>query len=123
MPEKSRERRVHVARKEGRSTAIKASDVGMAKGLSRHAAKKSSHVLGMRRSVGRSVDVKSTPGRGKGKAAVPTGPLEHAYDPMEYGSQERTTRIEGMNRERPAQRELSQRTPTRIEMEKQRRQK
>ncbi len=123
MPEKSRQRRVHVARKEGRSTAIKASDVGMARGMSRHAAKKSSHVLGMRHSVGRSVDVKSTPGRGKGKAVTPVGPQEHEYDPMEYGQQDGTTRVEGINRERPVQRELSNRTPSRLAMEKQRREK
>lgn len=58
MPEKSRQRRVKVSKRRGTASAIKSTDVGKAKGLSRHAAKKSRHVEGVRftedRHVGRS---------------------------------------------------------------------
>lgn len=65
MPEKLRQRRVQIARRQGKATAVKSADVGMAGGLSRHAAKKSRHVQGMRTPIGRSVSRKMPPGAGK----------------------------------------------------------
>jgi hypothetical protein len=101
MPEKSRERRVKVAARQGKATAIKSSDVRKAEGLSTHAAKKSSHVEGLRTSsVGRSVSRKKAPHESeKGPTPPPRKPKKEV------------ARAESDTRSRPAQRTLSRRAP------------
>ena len=91
MPEKSRERRIQIARRQGKATAIKSSDVGLAKGLSKHAAKKSSHVEGMRTQVGRSVGRKAQPGEGRLKTEDWAGAtIPGKREPDVRGSVQRT---------------------------------
>jgi hypothetical protein len=122
MPQKSRERRELLSRRQGTARAIKSSDVGLAKGLSSHAAKKSSHVHGMRQLVGRSVGVKSTPGHGSGRITSPEGTFEHGMEPL-LNPEERNTRVSGFDASRPTQRVLSHRSQAGIAMEKQRNEK
>lgn len=101
MPEKSRERRVKVAAREGRATAIKSSDVGKAKGLSTHAAKKSSHVEGLRKTgVPRGVSRQKAPHESE------QGPTPAKRSPTKQAS-----RTAAGNRTRTSQKTISRRAP------------
>jgi hypothetical protein len=96
--------------------------VGLAKGLSRHAAKKSSHVEGMRQQVGRSVSTKSIPGHGSGRSWTPVGTFEHQMEPLVH-PKSTTLRVSGFDSRRSTQRVLGHQTLTSIAMEKQRKEK
>lgn len=99
MPEKSRERRTLIGRRQGRATAIKSSDVGKAKGLSAHAAKKSSHVEGMRTPKSRSAS------RSKAATTAPNSEVDRIA-----GLGPSAGRVPGANRKRPVQRKISNRS-------------
>ncbi len=101
MPEKSRQRRVKVAAREGRATAIKSSDVGKASGLSSHAAKKSAHVEGLRTTAAgkRNVGRRKAPHEGEGTAAP------------EVSARKEASRTAAANRQRTEQKVISRRTP------------
>lgn len=115
MPEKSRQRRVQVAKRQGKSTAIKSTDVGLAKGLSTHAAKKSSHVEGMRSVAGRSVSRKAPPLAGKGRGTrTPVGPHESARELPDAQTAGKQPRVRGVERHRAEQKILSRRTPSSV---------
>lgn len=116
MPEKSRQRRVQIAKRDGRTTAIKSSDVGLAKGLSRHAAKKSSHVEGMRQLKDRTVSRAKPPNKGAGRRKTPTGvhETERQLPARATAPGQKTTRLSGANRARAAQRVISRRSPSAV---------
>jgi hypothetical protein len=108
MPEKSRQRRVQIARRQGNATAIKSSDVGRAGGLSRHAAKKSAHVEGLRQPTGRSVSRKAPPGAGREGRRV--GGLRQSEGSAAQDLGPGTTRLSGIEHRRAEQRILSRRS-------------
>jgi hypothetical protein len=109
MPEKSRQRRVQIARRQGKTTAVKSSDVGMAQGLSRHAAKKSAHVEGLRHPLGRSVSRKAPPGTGRDRLQTPERFHESEQAPAaDLGWA--TARLSGTEHHRAEQKILSRRS-------------
>lgn len=65
MPEKTRVQRVKLARKRGKTMALKPSDTGGLAGKSNHAAKKSAHVRAQVKPGGRSTSMRMPPGSGK----------------------------------------------------------
>lgn len=110
MPEKSRQQRVKIAKRQGKSTAIKSSDVHLAAGLSTHAAKKSRHVEGMRTIADRSVSRKQPPGQSRtARGRTPTGINESALEPAGGRSPE-APRVAGFDRTRPQQKVISRRS-------------
>ena len=108
MPQKSREQRTRIALKEGRTTAIKSSDVGLGRGLSAHAAKKSSHVEGERFPTKRHVSRKP-PRTSRGNK--PASELEPLMKPGVSMAYESHGRVPGFERSRVVEHELSHRPP------------
>lgn len=64
MPEKTLSQRRTLARKRGKTLALKATDVGAGTLKSRHALKKSRGVVSLNSPGGRSVDLRKPPGKG-----------------------------------------------------------
>lgn len=108
MPQKSREQRTKVALRQGRTTGIMSSDVGLAAGLSTHAAKKSRHVEGERHPAERHVSRKSPPNSRGRKPASELEPLMKPGVSMAFGS---AGRVPGFERARAVEHELSSRAP------------
>lgn len=125
MPEKSRQRRVQISKRQGRTTAIKSSDVGLAKGLSRHAAKKSAHVQGMRQLKDRTVSRASPPSKGAGREELPVGvhETERQLPARKTAPGQKTPRVSGVNRTRPTQKVLSRRSPSKVAAKQSRKKK
>lgn len=69
MPEKKLGARVKRAKREGRPVAVKASDVGRGP-VSRHAGKKSRHVMAYARTADRNAQRKRPPGEGRSHEAI-----------------------------------------------------
>lgn len=65
MPEKTRAQRVKLARKRGKTMALKAAETGGVAGKSNHATKKSAHVQAQVKPGGRSTSMRMPPGSGK----------------------------------------------------------
>jgi len=64
MPQKSLERRAKLAKREGRTAAVKDTDVGATAPLSGHAAKKSRHVVAEIAPPDRNASRREAPGEG-----------------------------------------------------------
>jgi hypothetical protein len=121
MPGKTRQRRVKIARRQGKTTAIKESDVGLASGLSRHAAKKSRHVVGMHSPRARSASLKQPPGLGKNRrATTEEGDLVRMLEELVADRMPSAGRVAGIERGRSVPRTLSRRSPSRVAAKQQR---
>lgn len=103
MPQKSREQRTKIALKQGRTTAIMSSDVGLAPGLSTHAAKKSRHVEGERHPADRHVSRKA-PHASRG--SKPASELESLMQPGVSNAYGTGGRVPGLEHSRAIEHEL-----------------